>query len=389
MPRRTVQTSERAYLVSPDRTPQPADRIRALAKVRLIDELTGQAPAGPSLIRTPLKNVYARIGADGIGGVIGTPRAVFPALNAQLYTLHMSVVSEGYVTQEIDVTVLKDLSFPDTFSPPALIDVLLHRQPTIIRGRTIRANSATTIPVPGATVRVTGIWRTPPAASASVPPSAPNLVSLQPPLYANRKVGVSHLGRRNLTALPASKFLLADVLQGATEIRLSDQVSLAVGTILVIDASEPDLIEFMAIQSITGAGTADQPCTVSLAQPLAYEHRRNAVVLRANPLSPAPPTKQISVEALAGDTCVFLSSTSGLTAEVEVSDGSTNEYHRVSTFSVASDSDGYYRLPPLSRVAQLVIEGKKTVGPQTFTAKTEFRPDYSKRENTLDLMLSV
>ncbi|MFL6277645.1 MAG: hypothetical protein ACJ74G_20865 [Blastocatellia bacterium] len=354
----------------------------------MIDELTGQAPAGPSLIRTPLKNVGARMGADSIGGIIGTPRAVFPALNAQPYTVHLSVVSEGYLTQEIDVAVPQDLSFPNTFSPPPLIDVFLHRKPTIIRGRTIRANSTTTIPVPGATVRVTGIWRTPPAANASVPPSAPNVVSLRPPLYADRKAVVGHLGRRNLTALAGSKFLLADVLQGATEMRLSDQVGLAVGTILLIDASEPDLIEFMVIKSITGAGTADQPCTASLAQPLAYEHRRNAVVLRANPSAPAP-AKQISVEALAGDTCVFLSSTGGLTAEVEVSGGSANEYHGVSTFSVASDSDGYYRLPPLSRVAQLVIEGKKTVGPQTFAAKTEFRPDYSKWENTLDLLLSV
>jgi hypothetical protein len=188
--------------------------------------------------------------------------------------------------------------------------------------------------------------------------------------------------------LAGDKFLLADALQGATEIRLSDQLSLAVGTILLIDAGEPDLTEFIAISSITGAGTADQPCTVSLVQPLAYGHRRDAVVQRTIP-SALTNIKKISVEALAGDTCVFVSSTGGLTAEVEVSDASTKEYHRVSTFSVVSDANGYYRLPPLSRVAQLVIEGKKTIGPQTFAAKTIFRPDYSKRENTLDLLLSV
>jgi hypothetical protein len=303
--------------------------------------------------------------------------------------VHLSVVSEGYITQEIDVTVKQDLSFPNTFSPPPFEDIFLHRKPTIIRGRTIRANGGSMIPVPGATVRVSGIWQTPPPANASVPPSAPNVVSLLPPLYADRQVGTGHLGLRNLTAAAGNKFLLEDVLQGATEIRLSDRVSLAAGTILLIDASEPDLIEFMAIKSIAGVGTADQPCTASLFQPLAFEHRSNALVLRANPLGPAPPAKLISVAARAGDTCVFLKSTGGLTAEVEVSGGSANEYHRVSIFSVVSDADGYYRLPPLSRVAQLVIEGKKTVGPKTFTAKTEFRPDYSKRENSLDLTLSV
>ena len=72
-----------------------------------------------------------------------------------------------------------------------------------------------------------------------------------------------------------------------------------------------------------------------------------------------------------------------------MSGGAANEYHSLRLFSVKSDADGYYRLPPLSRVAQLLIEGKKVVGPQTFAAKVKFRPDFSKHENTVDLTLSV
>jgi len=184
--------------------------------------------------------------------------------------------------------------------------------------------------------------------------------------------------------------LLSDAAEGATSIRLSDQVSIAAGNILLIDASEPDLIEFISIASITGAGTTDQPCTVTLNHPLAFEHRSGALVQRANP-QPLGPVRQISVDALPGDACVFLNNTGGLAAanEVQLSGGAGNEYHSVKLFSVSSDGEGYYRLPPLSRVAQLVIEGKKVVGPQTFAAKLEFRPDFSKHENTVDLTLSV
>src|SRR5215510_9863169 len=120
MPRRTVQTSERSYLFSSDGSPLAADRIWALARVRLIDELTGGAPAGPSAIKTSMRGVFTRVRPDGTGGVVGIPREVFPKLNAQPYSVPLSIVSEGYVTQQLDVPVAQDLGFPGTFSPPPL-----------------------------------------------------------------------------------------------------------------------------------------------------------------------------------------------------------------------------------------------------------------------------
>jgi hypothetical protein len=61
----------------------------------------------------------------------------------------------------------------------------------------------------------------------------------------------------------------------------------------------------------------------------------------------------------------------------------------VKTFSVTSDAAGYYRLPPLSRVAQLEVHAEKIVGAQTFHATTVFRPDYQQRDNRLDFILSA
>ena len=101
---------------------------------------------------------------------------------------------------------------------------------TVITGRTVQANSNTTTPLAGATVSVTGIWRTPPPANMDVPADPPNLVSLRPPLYADRAVVTGHLQPRDLTPIVGDdKLLLEDVLAGANPIRLSNWQNLAYG----------------------------------------------------------------------------------------------------------------------------------------------------------------
>ena len=111
-------------------------------------------------------------------------------------------------------------------------------------------------------------------------------------------------------------------------------------------------------------------------------------------MTPQPPGAQqhFTEDAISGDSSVFLDGLAALggASEIEVSGGpEPDEYHRLREFSVTSDSEGYYRLPPLSRVAQLEIHGEQTVGGQIFQVTTTFRPDYRQRENRLDLTLKV
>ena len=72
---------------------------------------------------------------------------------------------------------------------------------------------------------------------------------------------------------------------------------------------------------------------------------------------------------------MFLDALTGLAAtnQIEIAGGpQPDEYHNLLSFAVTSDADGYYRLPPLNRVAQLEIHAEKTVGVQTFKATTKF-----------------
>jgi hypothetical protein len=167
---------------------------------------------------------------------------------------------------------------------------------------------------------------------------------------------------------------------------------LAAGDIVLIDAEQPDVRERIAIQTVPTTAPADQATFITLEYPVSYGHRQNAIVQQVNPSQTPGVIRHFKISAFAHDTCVFLNSLNGLATaqEVQISEASgLDEYHTLMHFSVVSDADGYYRLPSLSRVAQLEMHAEKTVGAQTFTATTIFRPDYQQRENRLDFALTV
>jgi hypothetical protein len=386
MIRRVETVNSKVYVFSPD-DPQPlGQRFWAIVRARVIDELTGQPPLSAITIESDALHIVPRMASDGLVGLVGIPQQVFPALATQNYALMLKVNAVGYIPRKTSFPILKDSNFPSNYTPPPPAELALHRKPTVLAGRVVRASGNTTMPLSGAVVRVTGVWRKPPPANMAIASDPPNLVSLQPPLYSGRGAIAGQLRLRNLPAiLGDDKFLLDDVSEDANPVRLSNRQSLNPGDILLIDSDKPDVAEYIAIKTITGAGTVTQPATINLDYPLLHSHRRNARVQKVNP-QPLGPQKQFTREALAGDTCVFLNNVTGLTtgSEIRIS-GGTNpaEYHSMSFFSTISDAEGYYRLPPLSRVAQLEIRAQH--GALT-PVQMEFRPDYTLHENRLDFI---
>lgn len=164
MPRRTIEVEGRRYLFSADDQPSLGDRLRALARLRVIDELTGEPPAGLITLESDAPLAAPRIASDGLVGLVGFPRGIFPALATQPSTITLLVRVEGYIPRQVEVTLPQEPAFPQLFTPPPLLTLLLHREPVVIMGRTVQATSNPTTPLAGATVRVTGIWRTPTAA---------------------------------------------------------------------------------------------------------------------------------------------------------------------------------------------------------------------------------
>jgi hypothetical protein len=391
MSRRTIQLENRTITFSSDGPIPLANRIQVLLKLLITDELTGQPPEGAINLKVEEKGYTPRVASDGLAGLVAVPLRVVPRLDAQNYPVNLTVSAKRYLTRELHEEILQDPAFPGHFAAKQ-IELALHREPVVISGRIVRVAGNTLTPVPAAEVSVTGIWRTAPPADAIVPPDLPNLIHLQSPLYLDRSALTHFLQPRDLPVVSGSdKTLLNDASPGTDAIQLSDRQGVNAGDVLQIDADHPDLTEFVEVKTVPVTSAPDQPTLITLNHELMQPHRRDAVLRLTQP-QPAGTPRAFMVDATTGDTCVFLNTLTGLATghEVQITGvPGKDEYHRLKTFSVLSDADGYYRLPPLSRVAQIEIHSEKTVGAQTFEVTTAFRPDYRQPENRLDLTLTA
>lgn len=184
------------------------------------------------------------------------------------------------------------------------------------------------------------------------------------------------------------KHLLRDVPKNSNTLQLLDRIDLSPGDILMIDTDHPELLEYQVVEDVSGYSTPDQPATITLTYPVAFSHRRGAMVKKAIPQAPGP-DNPFSQDAIAGDSYVFLTSMHDLDSPsvIAVSGGGDPvEFHNMQRFSATSDSDGYFRLPPLSRVAQLEIHAVDSSAPPAGTQSEIFSPNYTHRKNRIDFI---
>jgi hypothetical protein len=374
-------------VVSLDDAGQNTNRTWGVIGVRLVDEWTREPPRTKIEAATEYPGLAVRAAEDGTVGLAGIPRIVFPDLDTTPYSVGLEIRAEGYVPRSLSVIVPAQPVFPLSFTPLLLPDLLLHRVPVAIRGRTVLSGAGTTTPIAGATVRVTGIWRTPPPAHASVPADPPDLLHLEPDVYAERPATTGILRRCDLTpVLLDDKFLLESYSAGNRIIRLTNRLNLNPGDILQLDADQSDRSEYIPIQSIAGGSTPDQEARITLEHAAALRHRRNAVVRRVV-VSPPGAANLLADGAIPGDSTVFtggLAGWGGATFARLEGGPAAAEYHAVRRYAAASDAGGYYRLPPIARTAWLEIEAADGVHAPV---KLTVSPDYERSEYVVDFVL--
>jgi hypothetical protein len=383
MPRASIAVDSIGYLVAPDDPPARGWRPGLLAGVRLLDELTGAPPAGPVAVSPGLVASTMRAADGGLCGLVGVPARALPALAAQPVTVPFDVSVDRFMPRSVAVVVPQDPTFPATFTPPPIADLALHRQPTVIHGRVVSLATGRPVPVAGAAVTLMSLWRT-------LPPTVvdpPNLVALNPPLYADRSAATGNLTELALTpVLGDDKVTLDDLPAGTSQLRLSNRLNLGPGDLLVLDPADPGRREYLSIKTMTGASTADQPATFTADLATARAHPRGTVARKVNP-GGAGAARAVAVDGWRGDPCLFLANVAGLGAAFTVRvDGGTApaEYHDAATYQAVSDVAGFYRLPLISRVAQ--VDLRATAGPKT--VDRTFQPDYSLEESDLDFVFS-
>lgn len=388
MPRQIVIVKSRRLITSPDVALSRTRRVWGVVVGRLTDELTGRPITQGVTVWTDATALSGRATPEGIFGLEGVPVAAFPRLNLVPYDVNLRVDVEGYVRFQRVVHFGTQADFPDNFTPVRLGDVVLHRQPIQIRGRVIRMLPTGSVPANGATVTITRQARTIQAAAPTLPP--PHLFSARPPLAFDHAAGTAEAHRREVTLIAGEdKRLLEYAPAGATEILLSDRFNLSPLTappseLLVLDPLNSERSEHIAIAALSGSA-ADEPARIMLASPLAYPHAAGTLARRAT-LQPAGAANLFDVDAVSGDASLYLASRNDLSPAqmIEILDPAhPPEYRQLLPLTATCNADGYYRLPLLSRAAQVQIEAALLAATHSQT----FIPDYSTFENRLDFIL--
>jgi len=379
-----------AYTFHPDSQPPVAHRLRAVMHGRMVDELTGLPMTSRLKVNTDRPGLHPRVEHGGIAGVVGNPGRLFPQLAAAAVDLMMTVTATRYLDRHLSANLGPIAGFPNAFAPVNFGDVPMHRPATQLRGRVVRINGPDRVPLSGADVRIAGVWAMFPP--ANVDPQAvmqaPNLVALNAALYAARDAAIDQVRRRALGLMPGEeKTIVQRASAGQTSMSVSDRINLNPGDLLAIQPNHAELAEYIRVTAINGAATDDQVAHISLSYPLQHDHPQGSTVVRAT-LQAQGSDNPLDRAGIPGDQSLFCAALNGLNnaSVVEIIGSGHPEYHVMALYQTVSDAAGYFRLPPIARVAQLQLEVDRADLLQPH--RVLFSPDYELSEQRLDIRIA-
>jgi hypothetical protein len=387
--RATIAAGGRAYTVSFDDPRRRGDLYQSVVIAQLIDELTEEPVRGGVRVTTDLRGARPKAARDGVGGVAGVPSRLFPELDSQPYELDLRFEVDGFVPLvQSDLPVPQQPGFPDGFADVDLGLLALRRLPVVVSVRTMRLDGQNRpVPLPGATVEISGIWRR--MEDLSGASAGADLISLRPPLSAARPQPGTTLEPVAMAPVAEPERRLARAAEpGARRLDVTRIGSVAIGSVVGIDRGDADRAEHIEVEDVVGPGDPESPAALVMAFPVRFRHGEGATVQEVTPGPLGPPTADLTVEGLRGDATVFVTSVApfGGAPTVRISGGpAADEYVGASRYRVVTGAEAYGRLPPLTRVAAFEIvaaaPGPLAAPPTTFT------PRYGVSENHVHLVL--
>ncbi|HEY4943552.1 MAG TPA: hypothetical protein VII56_19145 [Rhizomicrobium sp.] len=281
--------------------------------------------------------------------------------------------------------------------------IVLHRDPIAIRGRVSKRTGTSIAPLANADISLSKLWRQAPAAGTMPPPEPPvrtappppppwpaPIGAIWPPLYVDMPdTAQLEVEDRPIDPAMPAKSLLDDTAAGATRVRLSDAIALAVGDVIMVDADDDGRCEIVEVAVISLSATPNDWAIATLSNPLALSHRHGRIVRRLQATIPAP-MRQLNYAGAKGDTALLIDMTAiAGTHQVRIVDSGppvARSYHRLSAMTAKSDAEGFFRLPPLSRAGKIEIFAKDSLSAASVAA--ELVPDYTVPETQIDLIVS-
>jgi hypothetical protein len=391
MARTTVSVDGRLEVTNFDQPQARGGVFQSLVFAQLFDEIADAPIASPVAVFSDLAGARVRTAQNGIAGLIGTPTRSFPRLDTNSYSFDLEFVVRGFTPWQETLTVPIQATFPETFDGLELGSIGMRRWPFVLTGRTVTLDASNrTVACPNAAVAITGLWRrTGDIDLAAGPPATPVLAL--PALSANRPVGATI----EIVALPPvaepPRVLLFDVGEGSTTIEISQSVGLLAGQVVGIDVADPERAEYVEIESLAAANDPNSPATAVLRFPLRVRHRGGAAVQRVTVPAPGAADAALVADGAPGDATLFVDTTAAFPGPrlVRIAGGAAvPEYATCAPYEATSDGDGFYRLPPLSRVAAFELSASRALPlPALSSTAISFTPNYTNYENRLDLLL--
>jgi len=348
------QAGDTSWDFFPENPPPAADRVRAITRARLIDEISRLPVSSALSVTTPRDDLIPHVAPDALVGLVGQPARALPGLRTAGVTLQMRVNCDGYLPLTLSGTLAAIPTFPDSFAPLNFGNVSLHRPGIAISGRVVHRTPLAPPAIAGASIKLESIWSNPPPANWTPPDLAelPRIVSMSPGLY-NARPANTIITQFTLVPTGGSKTLVRAISAGSRRLQISDRQGIAAGGVLLIERNTPGRAEAIRIASVEATPASDLPTWITLAYPCAWSHSNNSVCAAATATAGANVAHSARA-GIAGDCVLFTDVLPPFTdgAYVQIDDGVTPvEFQSVGMFATTSDANGYFRLPPISRVA--------------------------------------
>jgi hypothetical protein len=392
MAREIVVVDSRSLTVNFDDRRNVGDRFQSLVIGQLVDELTGAPVRSPLKVATTLDGARPKVSTDGVGGLTGIPRRVYPMLDAAPFPPYdVTYEATGYLPITETISLPAQPGFPADFSGEDLGQMPVRRRPLSIKGRTYGMSAGNaSVPIDGAAVAITGIWRFVEDIDVIGGPTVVALCSLSPGLYGDRPLGASI----EIVALPVvaedPRQLMQAAGPGEREIQVS-RSGLASPDVLGFEVGDPDREEFLEVEAVIAPNDPNSPATVRLRFPFKHRHPEGSMAQRVTVPTPGAADATLAEGARSGDVTLFVDSITGLgpVQLVRVAGGGlAPEFSTLRLYEATSDPDGFYRLPEIHRVAAVEVSASRAAPPPALAGVSPLTLNYALYENRVDLPMS-
>jgi hypothetical protein len=203
---RILQAGAAAWRFCPDDTPPVAARTQCVARATLVDDMMLGPPPVPVTVVSGRPEFAGRSGPDGLVGVVGQPFPDLPAAQVAGTSIALALTAPGYAALSLSGVLGPQPLYPASFRPLDLGIWRLARTAVMLGGRVTRIAGGISVPVPGASVRVTAATPVPALASAQpAPPTAASFLSLAATTDGTGKYRLGPVSRAVRLTLTASQ----------------------------------------------------------------------------------------------------------------------------------------------------------------------------------------